>query len=186
MTPRYKYVLAKARMLHRELSLPGPPVDIEAIIHSKGIQLTYFFTPNFDAGTIMYAGKYYIIIRPFSLTRNRWSMAHEFAHIYLEHFKFEPQIITETNEFSRIGGMLELSPEEHRVLDREANVFARELLMPAGWVKSAIGNKINRNTIRHVRKLFDVSWEAAIIRLDELGIMSREEADRWLNNKPDF
>lgn len=175
---RHRYVLAKARMLHRELGLPGPPVDIEAIIWEHEIWLSYAFVEDLDAMAMMRDEKYYIVIHPSGPERDRWSMAHEFGHIYLGHFKFETENGSEqASVFSR---------NEHRILDREANIFARELLLPAKWVKAAAGDRINKSTIRRVRERFDVSWEAAIIRLDELGIMPRDEAERLLSGEPDF
>lgn len=177
---RHRYVLAKARMLHRELALPGPPVDIEAVIWEHKIWLSYAFAENLDAMAFMHDEKYYIVIHPFSPERDRWSMAHEFGHIYLGHFGFETENGNGSEQLSVF------SRNEHRILDREANIFARELLLPAKWVKAAAGDRINKSTIRRVRERFDVSWEAAIIRLDELGIMPRDEAERWLSGEPDF
>jgi len=175
---RHRYVLAKARMLHRELDLPGPPVNIEEVIRSQGIWLSYALISNLDAMAMMHNGKHYIVIHPFSFDRDRWSMSHELGHIHLGHFELEPQ-----DNSDRISAF---SQDEHRVLDREANIFARELLMPARWVKAAVGGRVSGGTIRRIREEFGVSWEAAIIRLDELGIMPRDEARRWLSNEPDF
>lgn len=177
---RHKYVLAKARMLHRELALPGPPVDIEAIIWEHEIWLSYVFVEDMDAMAMMRDEKYYIVIHPSSPERDRWSMAHEFGHIYLGHFGFETENGNGSEQLSVF------SQDEHRVLDREANIFARELLLPTKWVRAAAGDRIGKNTIRRVREQFGVSWGAAIIRLDELGIMPRDEAERLLGGVPDF
>lgn len=173
MTPqkiRYRYALAKARMLHRELGLSGPPVDIEGIVRSHGIKLGYHFTPGYSIA-IRYGTRYVISVNITNPGRDRWSMAHEFGHIHLNHFD-DFQGDTPHKCF--------LSEQQHYFLDREADIFAKELLMPPMWVKRIAGARIGEDTIRRVREEFDVSWEAAIIRLDEMGILPKELAERWL------
>lgn len=163
-------------MLHRELALPGPPVDIEHIVKSFGIKLGYHLDSAYSIA-VRHGTRYFISINVTNPGRDRWSMAHEFGHIYLNHF----------NDFH--GDTFDerfLSEREHYYLDREADIFARELLMPSMWIKRAAGTRISSDTVRCVREEFSVSWEAAIIRLDELGIMPRDEARRWLSNEPDF
>ena len=167
---RYRYVVAKARMLHRELALPGPPVDIESIVKSHGIKLGYHFDLEYSI-VFKFKSRYVISIYVSNPGRDRWSMAHEFAHIYLRHFE-DFQMNTLHDDF--------LTERDHYILDREADIFARELLMPPVWIKRAVGDRISADTIRRVRDEFDVSWEAAIIRLDELGIVPKGLAESWL------
>ena len=78
----------------------------------------------------------------------RWTLAHEIAHLALGH----------------TGRLFRMSPGQPRVraqsVEREASIFASEFLAPAHLAQSRTGEKI--------RKLFQISHEAASIRMVEL------------------
>ena len=90
-------------------------------------------------------------------TRERFTIAHEIGHI-LKHplelgnyYLYEPQ-----NGFNNLS-----------VYEREANIFATELLMP----KTAVANAFYQQHIQNVEELaflFMVSKQAMSIRLEEL------------------
>jgi Zn-dependent peptidase ImmA (M78 family) len=88
--------------------------------------------------------------------RLRFTYAHELAHIILKHFV----------EFD----VLNLTPAEIRILDREADIFASELLMPEEWMRQYANPPCSARELGRLKGLFEVSWEALIRRLDELGI----------------
>lgn len=52
--------------------------------------------------------------------RLSWTLGHQLGHIVLDHF----------NTYD----MANLAPWEEKILNREADIFARELLMPEDWV----------------------------------------------------
>lgn len=101
-----------------------------------------------------------------------WSLAHEFGHIVLGH--------------ALVGR------HQNRLLEREANVFAAELLMPMGAVAHLVGW-----TPAELAKIFGTSVEAALYRLKDLemgwarlytakelenGRMRIDQLPRWCEN----
>lgn len=81
------------------------------------------------------------------------------AHIVLKHFQ-----IYDCNF---------LNDEELIILDREANIFVREFLMPEKLVRMYAIPPVSVPALGSLKEKFDVSWEAMINRLDELGIQNK-------------
>jgi Zn-dependent peptidase ImmA (M78 family) len=92
--------------------------------------------------------------------RKNWTIAHELGHIILKHFiEFDIDNLTD---------------EENDILDREAEIFAREILMPREWVKSYCEHPLIISVLAKLKNLFDVSWQAITFRLDELNLYSKD------------
>lgn len=166
-----------ARLFLHDLHIFVPPVPVKKII-KKIARLFYF--PNNDQGfdfskeegfSYLREGTYFVYINTdLPIGRDSFTFAHEIGHIVLGHLK----------EFN----MDELTDYEYWVLDREANIFAANLLMPEEWIYNIIKNKkenINVLTVHDIgllKSIFGVSWKAMINRLDELGIQSKEKTDK--------
>ncbi|BFM05760.1 ImmA/IrrE family metallo-endopeptidase [Halioxenophilus aromaticivorans] len=100
--------------------------------------------------------------------RQRFTVAHELGHHLLGHVKKGMKFRDTPNEFRA-----SVSSRE----EREANVFAAELLMPSELVMSAYLN----SSIRDVEKLasaFGVSKVAMRIKLQELDLITSISIDR--------
>lgn len=88
--------------------------------------------------------------------RTRWTLAHEIGHILLGHLTdFEATCLAR-------GG---LTSQQYAVLEREANVFAAELLMPMMIIKA-----LGVTTAPAIARICLVSGEAARNRVSELGL----------------
>ncbi|RJX17672.1 MAG: ImmA/IrrE family metallo-endopeptidase [Desulforudis sp.] len=88
--------------------------------------------------------------------RVRWTLAHEIGHIVLSHLTdFEATCLCR-------GG---LTTREYRVLEREADLFAAELLMPMMIIKA-----LGVTTAPAIARICLVSGEAARNRVSELGL----------------
>lgn len=99
--------------------------------------------------------------------RVRWSIMHELGHLSLYHF----------HEFN-IPYLIESSTKDPKakltlkVLDREANIFASEVLIPYTLVKET------KMTVPEIRYYFRVSRRAARIRWDEVAMGKYEKVVR--------
>ena len=94
--------------------------------------------------------------------RLRFTAAHEAGHIVLRHLEMEG----EAN-----NGRYSLCARR----EREANLFASALLMPADGLADS-GPPWDKRALSRLRRRFGVSWEALLIRLDELGLQNRESS----------
>lgn len=107
--------------------------------------------------------------------RLRWSMAHELAHLALRHDGHDVDHI-DLHGASR-------TPE-----DREADLFAAELLMPARAVLDAVrdlrpGDPLEENVYRMADR-FLVSYAAFAVRLGSLGLIAPREVEALRTAKP--
>lgn len=77
--------------------------------------------------------------------------------------------------------MLHVSASQNRVLCREADVGAVEFLLPSAAVRAFVAEHFPEGVrggllpheIGRLKEHFDVSWDTAIIRLEELGYQDR-------------
>jgi len=83
-----------------------------------------------------------------SLTAQRFTVAHELGHHFLGHDTCGTDPVQE----------------------RQANVFAAELLMPLALVKKVLGTE---KRLGQLAQCFQVSKEAMRIKLDEQGLLLR-------------
>lgn len=90
--------------------------------------------------------------------RIRFTLMHEIGHIYLGHLTdFEETILNR-------GG---LNKEKYKILEREANAFARNALSPPA-IAQQMKTKFKNLTIDNLISCFHVSYEAALVRLKYL------------------
>ena len=164
---RKDYAVVKARRVIREMDLTGPPVLAREVAEYLGIIFDYHM------GVINYPisfevnGEYYISVNVSGNEgRDNWSGVHEIAHVDLGHFRIY--------EVDTLGKTV-LTNRERQVLDREADIYARELLMPKDWILQAVDMPLTARQVGELKDLFMVSWKAIIIRLEELGIAKRDE-----------
>jgi len=85
--------------------------------------------------------------------RQRFSLGHELGHYLLKH----------APEF-------EVSQEEAKICDREADEFSGELLVPLESLKRALNNK---KTIPELSKLFNVSQQVLTIRIINQNLLKK-------------
>lgn len=104
---------------------------------------------EFDANTVAApypTGVRYVVVYNGAIRRERvwWSLAHEFGHIVLQHARSKRW-------------------HDDPAREREANIFAAELLLPIGAVQ-----EVRRWPVREIAELFGTSLEATKNRLKEL------------------
>ncbi len=127
---------------------------------------------SIDGLTIWEDGNYSIAYNDLagSSERIRFTLMHELGHIYLHHLlDFEKTTLLRTTD---------ISSYENRVLENEANAFARNVLAPVSMVL-----RLNDKVPENVSTKFGITYKAAKTRLDllqidcqhvdELGLMGR-------------
>lgn len=120
-----------------------------------------------DARTVRHPHGYITVL---NVSKNphrvRFTCGHEIGHIVLGHF----------TEFD----LCSLTSREKHILDREADIFARELLMPEKWCARSQTHHTQPGNWVKLKELFGVSWDALIRRLDEFGLQSRLVSQTYL------
>ena len=159
-------VLCRLQMPHDR-----PVPVVERVLPALGVRLYWANLVTEDGFTVRQDSRYTVCLSR-TLHRDparlRFTAAHEAGHVVLGHLAQD----------SVCGLTLHDSRKE-----REANVFASALLMPENAFHGQVPPWDKRALSRLLRQ-FGVSWEALIIRLDELGLQSRD-ASRALFAEPD-
>lgn len=163
---RHKYVMAKAKMLSRILNLT-PPVDVNKLLQFQQVRLEFIL--DLCEPTVVKCGDDHIILLPpYEKDEEiRWVATKKFAHVYLGHFEIYPvqRII--------FGSVIEtLSDAELEILDREARVFASELLMPEDLVKKLVSYPVSDDQIRTLEQYFGLAAEIVLDRITGLNPVS--------------
>lgn len=152
-----------------------PPVSFDPIIvwvkYNLKFDLTVindsnFLSRNGLSGKLVRMGtRVFILINNREpVTRQRFTLAHEFGHLMESH---------------DVAHMSQVMPAGYNK-ERFADIFATELLMPADIVKtewSKLRGIINPAIVQYnLAKIFNVSNEAMGYRLNELGLQSKQWA----------
>lgn len=147
-----------ARELFRFIKMDSPPVEIEKILEELGIGLFYEDFVKLD-GIALKSPKLGIIVVNKNLpnVRQRFTIAHELGHIIMPH----------RSEY------FICFPGKNRSMEKSANRFAAELLMPQPmvielWKKYAANKEMRVEVIAHILK---VSKSALFARLREIGLI---------------
>lgn len=96
--------------------------------------------------------------------RQRFTLAHEVGHLALKHLTPERPFFRDTRN--------EMGSSQWSPLERDANTFAANLLMPARIVNKAVLES-GITSIARLAQLFDVSEIAMTYRLQDLGLIKR-------------
>ncbi len=141
------------------------PVDVLAVCEACGYIVRFHdeaLDKNEEAVTFYLRDRdrYLIFLKKTSdrmaSCRLRWTLAHELGHILLGHF--------EEYDLS-FGGAAKLGRQAVWAINREANRFAEELLMPEEFLRAHIGYGPDA-----LRRICDVSRQSLAIRLQRLGL----------------
>jgi Zn-dependent peptidase ImmA (M78 family) len=141
-------------------------VDARVLVQARA-RIILFDDESEDGMTVWdrRRGKCYVYInrRRLNGRRANFTWAHEAGHIYLEH--------------GRLYDCNNLTEYERRILDREADLFAVELLMPRAWMEKFVAVPCGSAGLEQAGKLFGVSEPALVRRLAELGLQGYDETE---------
>lgn len=158
------------RKLHERVVKEGVyPVDVNTVVEENGLDIVYF-DPSLNAksklsnvsGMLDGAHKKIYINTNDSIERQRFTAAHELAHYLYEH---------STDSY---GLNYRHDGPKKTAVERKADDFAAELLMPSPLVKKVV-NKYEsaKPTLNEIAELFGVSLQAMRYKLDTLGLDSK-------------
>jgi len=165
-----------ARQMIHDYGITRPPIRIEEIAHSQGIEIVRHRFEGPESGFALRDGSRRIIglNTQTSRRRQRFTVAHELGHLLLH----EGKIIVD-QAVLRVDLRNDVSSMGTDVEEIEANAFAATLLMPENIVFDHVfklvkaDGQITRETlIAELARIFDVSAEAMGYRLINLGILT--------------
>lgn len=151
---RYDDAISKARAIRKRYFTDGcsPMEAFENIFKEKDIEIRY----ELHGESLQRLNKKWIITLPRNTSSERdvYTIAHEIGHIVLGHNLDEAGMIFRSGELT--------------ITERQANVFAAELLMPEDLFREVC--KECDNNVYEVAFRFGVSPSAAGVRMSILGI----------------
>ena len=186
---RYEYCIKKSIEFILNENINHFPFDSDDIISKhKWSRLKYSYLASINNCTIddiseayesndgytIYSGRNYTISYNDchdSKRRIYFTKLHEIGHIYLNHFlEFNETIIKRSS----------MTDAEYKVLENEANCFARNVIAPAIIVK-----QLNLDTPEKISDYFEITHRAAKTRLDlleyDLRYIDKKDEDNLLN-----
>lgn len=160
-------IYKKARDLSWEILLKADitslPVDLIKVLKAVDVKAILYCDAFFDADSPKLRGSdgfvtkigdkkaIYLNESKGTIQRRRFTLAHELGHIVLDH-PINP-IIYRNSEVD----------ENQSPTEIQANIFARDLLMPAGVLA-----KLHVTTVDEIMQMCNVSYTSAQIRLERL------------------
>lgn len=171
------YIKSAAKNLLRRHNIIYPPVPVKQLL--KNYASLYYFDKKMDPDFIHEAGftlykdmSYFVYInRDNTGGRDNFTLAHELGHIVLHHLEYiNPNTADNTSL---------------KLLDRDADKFASYILMPDSWVRIScqLYPPNCAANIARIKEAFQVSWQALMIKLDELGIQSFSKSISFLQER---
>ena len=182
MSPREREVRQCATDLLTHMRVAGPPVDPVGIAHRQGLVVEERPLPSGVYGALWKKGnRFGIIVSDACLTAGHWrfSVAHELGHYHVDAmFPGATEMVESAGGFHR---------NRESQLEREADWFASELLVPAEQLVSRIaGQPASIRTLESLAEEFQTSLTMMAIRYAELtdrataSVLSRDGRVEWV------
>ncbi|AZN40401.1 ImmA/IrrE family metallo-endopeptidase [Paenibacillus albus] len=175
---RIKWAEKKAYSLLEQNNIDTYPVPVEDIAKKLNITIAKDALEDSVSGLLYRTSDNVIIgVNSFhSETRQRFTIAHELGHFYMQH-EGDPIHID-----SQVNFRMTTSTPNKDIREIEANAFAAALLMPEPLIKKAwndISGSIdlshdsegNSNEVKKLASIFNVSQQALLVRLSKLGLI---------------
>ena len=165
--PRSQLAREMARNLHKLMRASEPPVDINEVARLRTLLIVRVDLESKLSGTL-YPEKREIIVntRGRSIERQRFTIAHEIGHWEFHHWQ-SGDLPEDTLGYSGIYEG-DGSSEGRSAMEKEANVFAAELLMPSNWIRR-LSKPLRDGAPQELASLYQVSKEAMFYQLMRCG-----------------
>lgn len=178
MNVRRKRIASLVEQLLVKNHVRHAPVDVRAIAVAEGVQVQEQPVEDQLSGFLLRdAGTRRAVIGVNSshhANRRRFSLAHELGHFLLHDNETVHVDRTERDHGLRIRRRDEVSSAGTDIAEREANLFAAELLMPARFLEQDVADHIGEDildeqVLRALARKYGVSAQALAFRLANLG-----------------
>jgi Zn-dependent peptidase ImmA (M78 family) len=153
----------KAQSLLKMASIKHPPVDLTKIAKLLEFLIIPYPFPDKRKGMVFIEGgiKAIGINESHPVTLQRYTIGHEFGHFVNGHQHEDNAFIEDELKYFN----------HHYQQEREADVFASELLMPKNFLENDLA--INGLDIEKLKDLYQVSEQALWIRLKTLRLAEK-------------
>lgn len=179
MAVRRRKINSLVKEILNQANIRSAPVPVEHIVQQRGIDVRLNNDPQSDVSGFLFLGGERPMIgvnTSQSIVRQRFTIAHEFGH-YLLH-GFTPSEVHVDHGFKvmlRDGRSSEGTDEA----EREANLFAAELLMPEDMLHTALQSMSHLSIddvqvdelLDKLARQYNVSKQAMMFRLANLGYL---------------
>lgn len=159
---------------------PNQAIDLQIVAGVLGANVVERTLDADVSGVLIVKGaeRHILVNQEHSSQRRRFTISHEFGHLVLHNMSNDRMIVdTDIRVYQRVGQASSsaysqvgatTTPRE----EREANLFAAALLMPAQWLQTAASElHDDESFVETLAKRFDVSEQACFIRLQQLNII---------------
>ena len=179
----YRYAEKLALDERRRLSLGDEPIrDIFLLVETQCVRVVKINMVDSSVdGAFIYSrdkGGFMLINSSLSKGRQVFTAAHEYCHYLKDREKGYPvcQIIANGSE------------EPKKPIERIANLFAANFLVPETTVSKLVGlyakNRLEADEVVYIKRYFGVSYQAMLYRLKDLGYIRRPRLEELLQIDP--
>jgi Zn-dependent peptidase ImmA (M78 family) len=156
---RICYCRDMARKVLRETNSLRAPVPVHDIAKHYGFKVVQLDQPPDKFSGILHKEKKAIGINKHNhFVRQRFSLAHELGHYFLDHPAADDILPHE------------LETDEKKIYESEANEFAAELLVPRELLKEALQHD---HDVEFLREHFQVSRHVIVIQITKHGFLMK-------------
>lgn len=158
----------------------GPIRDIFSLLENQGVHVIRIPMPRSQLdGAFAYdpeKGAFILVNSDRTKGKQTFTAAHEYCHYLRDRSKgYRPCKADDEDYLSRI---------QHRDVEKFADLFATHFLMPEESVRQiveeqfGIGRALHAEEVIYLKRYFGVSYSAMLIRLLELGYISKDQYDQ--------
>ena len=179
---RSEFIERSAADVLRRANVTSAPVDLNKVAEALGAKVSEETWEDKVSGVLLVKGdvKHIMLNSSHTLNRKRFSFAHELGHLVLHASKAEDRLFVDTQirVYRRVGAPSDVDYQEPGSMttpdeEREANLFAATLLMPAALLEHAAfrRNLFDEWDVTALAEAFGVSEQAMFIRLQSLRLL---------------
>jgi Zn-dependent peptidase ImmA (M78 family) len=177
MAIRRKRIRQLVEELLDENGIERPPIPVEHIVRSRGLSVRKQGNTSSDISGFLFRQEDDVVIgvnASHPRVRQRFTIAHELGHFLLHAPRSDKIHIDRTFE---VKFRDDLSGRGIDTDEREANLFAAELLMPQRLIRRDLANVgemdlVNDDFLNDLARRYGVSTQAMLFRLANLGYVS--------------